>query len=78
MTYPHNTRADRLPASSLSFPHFVLLLLALFFWATANSLPNKLATHVDNICHLGDNQPPTGPLQKFAKVAASQSWVVVL
>ena len=36
-----------------------------------------MATYVDYIYHLGDDQSPAGPLQKFSNVAASYSWVVV-
>jgi hypothetical protein len=76
--HPYNPRTQRLQASCFSFPQSVLLLLVLLLGATLEGLPNKLATCMDNIRHRCNNQPPTSPLQQFANVATSYSWIVVL
>ena len=73
---PHNPRTDRLPASGLSFPHSFLLLLVLFFRVPLPSPSNEMATYMGHIYHLGDDQSPTGPLQRFASMAASYPWDV--
>jgi hypothetical protein len=77
-TYPHNPRTDRLPASSLSFPHSFPLLLVLFLRVPLPSPPNEMATYMGHIYYLGDDQSPAGPLQRFASMVASYSCVVAL